>query len=51
MPTSSVVPISDVQAERRLYLPFLGLVLTKIAQECFADAKRRLDPHAAAMSG
>jgi Flp pilus assembly protein TadD len=26
-PTSSFVPISDVQAERRLYLPFLGLVL------------------------
>jgi tetratricopeptide (TPR) repeat protein len=26
-PTSSFVPISDVQAERRLYLPFLGLTL------------------------
>lgn len=26
-PTSSFVPISDVQAERRLYLPFLGLAL------------------------
>jgi tetratricopeptide (TPR) repeat protein len=26
-PTSSFVPIVDVQAERRLYLPFLGLVL------------------------
>jgi Tfp pilus assembly protein PilF len=26
-PTSSVVPIRDVLAERRLYLPFLGLVL------------------------
>jgi len=26
-PTSSFIPISDVQAERRLYLPFLGLVL------------------------
>ena len=26
-PTSSFVPISDVQAERRMYLPFLGLVL------------------------
>ena len=26
-PTSSFVPISDVSAERRIYLPFLGLVL------------------------
>jgi|SRR5581483_2365426 len=26
-PTSSFVPISDVSAERRLYLPFLGLTL------------------------
>jgi hypothetical protein len=26
-PTSSFVPISDVAAERRMYLPFLGLVL------------------------
>src|SRR5260370_1233316 len=26
-PTSSLVPIRDVLAERRLYLPFLGLVL------------------------
>jgi len=26
-PTSSFIPISDVAAERRLYLPFLGLVL------------------------
>lgn len=26
-PTSSVVPIRDVLAERRLYLPFLGLIL------------------------
>lgn len=26
-PTSSFMPIDDVQAERRLYLPFLGLVL------------------------
>ena len=26
-PTSSFIPISDVQAERRLYLPVLGLVL------------------------
>ena len=26
-PTSSFVPISDVSAERRMYLPFLGLVL------------------------
>jgi tetratricopeptide (TPR) repeat protein len=26
-PTSSFIPISDVSAERRLYLPFLGLVL------------------------
>ena len=26
-PTSSFIPISDVSAERRMYLPFLGLVL------------------------
>lgn len=26
-PTSSIVPIQDVQAERRMYLPMLGLVL------------------------
>ena len=26
-PTSSFIPIRDVQAEHRLYLPFLGLVL------------------------
>jgi hypothetical protein len=26
-PTSTVVPIKDVQAEHRMYLPFLGLVL------------------------
>jgi tetratricopeptide (TPR) repeat protein len=26
-PTSSFIPITDVSAERRLYLPFLGLVL------------------------
>ena len=26
-PTSSVIPIRDVLAERRLYLPFLGLIL------------------------
>ncbi len=26
-PTSSVVPIRDVMAERRVYLPFLGLIL------------------------
>lgn len=29
-PTSSVVPIRDVLAERRLYLPFLGLTLIAI---------------------
>ena len=26
-PTSSIIPISDVSAERRMYLPFLGLLL------------------------
>ncbi len=26
-PTSSIVPIRDVQAEHRLYLPFIGLIL------------------------
>jgi tetratricopeptide (TPR) repeat protein len=29
-PTSSVVPIRDVLAERRLYLPFLGLALASL---------------------
>ncbi len=29
-PTSSVVPISDPMAERRLYLPFIGLVLVAV---------------------
>ena len=29
-PTSSVVPINDPMAERRLYLPFIGLVLVAV---------------------
>jgi tetratricopeptide (TPR) repeat protein len=45
-PTSSFVPIVDVSAERRMYLPFLGLVLVcleflrrlKIAQAAWAGA-------------
>src|SRR5207302_1330670 len=36
-PTSSVVPIRDVLAERRLYLPFLGLTLVCL------EFLRRLD--------
>jgi len=46
MPTSSFIPISDVSAERRMYLPFLGLVLVcleflrrlKISQVVLAGA-------------
>jgi tetratricopeptide (TPR) repeat protein len=46
MPTSSFIPISDVSAERRMYLPFLGLVLVclevlrrlKISQAAWAGA-------------
>ena len=41
-PTSSVVPIRDVLAERRLYLPFLGLAL--VCLECL----RRVRPREAA---
>jgi len=41
-PTSSVVPIRDVLAERRLYLPFLGLVLVCL------EFLRRLRPRHAA---
>ena len=45
-PTSSFVPIIDVSAERRMYLPFLGLVLVcleflrrlKISQAAWAGA-------------
>jgi protein O-mannosyl-transferase len=36
-PTSSFLPIADVQAERRVYLPFLGLAL--IALECLRRLK------------
>jgi Tfp pilus assembly protein PilF len=36
-PTSSIVPIRDVLAERRLYLPFLGLALVCV------EVLRRLD--------
>jgi len=44
-PTSSFVPISDVSAERRLYLPFLGLVLVGL------EFLRRLKPSQAAWAG
>ncbi len=40
-PTSSVIPIRDVMAERRLYLPFLGLVLIAL------EFLRRLRPREA----
>jgi tetratricopeptide (TPR) repeat protein len=36
-PTSSFMPIDDVQAERRLYLPFLGLALVCV------EVLRRMD--------
>jgi protein O-mannosyl-transferase len=36
-PTSSVIPIADVYAERRMYLPFLGLTLVCL------ELMRRLD--------
>jgi len=38
-PTSSVVPIADVVAERRLYFPFLGLLLI-VAQIVIGIARR-----------
>ncbi len=31
MPTSSVVPITDALAERRMYLPIIGLILAAVA--------------------
>ena len=45
-PTSSFIPIADVSAERRMYLPFLGLVLVcleflrrlKVSQAAWAGA-------------
>jgi tetratricopeptide (TPR) repeat protein len=45
-PTSSVIPIADVSAERRMYLPFLGLALVcleflrrlKLSQAAWAGA-------------
>jgi protein O-mannosyl-transferase len=44
-PTSSFIPISDVSAERRLYLPFLGLVLVCL------ESLRRLKVSQAAWAG
>lgn len=44
-PTSSVVPILDPLAERRLYLPMIGLVLVA------AEALRRLPAKPAVMAG
>ena len=41
-PTSSFIPISDVAAERRMYLPFLGLVLV-----CLEFLRRLKISHAA----
>ena len=45
-PTSSVVPIFDVSAERRMYLPFLGLVLV-----CLEFLRRLKVSQAAAAAG
>jgi Flp pilus assembly protein TadD len=39
-PTSSVVPIKDALAERRMYMPIVGLILASIAG-CIAIADRR----------
>ena len=44
-PTSSFVPISDVSAERRLYLPFLGLTLVVL------EFLRRIKVSAAVWAG
>jgi len=44
-PTSTVVPIRDVMAERRLYLPFLGLALVCV------EFLRRLDLRPVVMAG
>jgi len=44
-PTSSVMPILDVSAERRMYLPFLGLVLVCL------EFLRRLKTSQAAWAG
>jgi protein O-mannosyl-transferase len=44
-PTSSFVPIQDVSAERRMYLPFLGLVLVCL------EFLRRLKASQAAWAG
>jgi protein O-mannosyl-transferase len=44
-PTSSFVPISDVSAERRLYLPFLGLALVVL------EFARRLKASSAVWAG
>ncbi len=46
-PTSSVVPIADAFAERRLYLPMIGLLL--VCMECFS--RRGLDRKVAAGAG
>ncbi|MEZ5398591.1 MAG: tetratricopeptide repeat protein [Bryobacteraceae bacterium] len=42
-PTSSVVPINDVVAERRMYFPFLGLVLVMLE----GVRRLRIEAHAA----
>ncbi len=48
-PTSSVVPIRDVYAERRLYLPFVGLLL--IVCEFLRRIKLRSGALAATLAG
>jgi hypothetical protein len=40
-PTSSIIPITDVVAERRMYLPFIGLVLV-----CLEPLRRLAVAHA-----
>lgn len=47
-PTSSVVPIRDALAERRLYMPFLGLLL--VAGGLLAHWKAPLETRGAAMA-
>ncbi len=48
-PTSSVIPIRDVYAERRLYLPFFGLLL--IVCDLLRRVKLRTGALAAALTG
>ncbi len=43
-PTSSIVPIKDALAERRMYLPMIGLIVALLAAVAAAAAKWRLPP-------